>query len=95
MNESISFLVNDDGVPITIVAGPVPRSATRVELIAPDGQTVPTVIKRAGLDRYFVTRIIGQRSVPEITAFNADGNVIERLTHGPLPPPVFPDGSSG
>ncbi len=92
LNEASAFLVNDEGAPLTVVAGPVPPDTASIEVAVTDGETVHARIQRAGLDRFFVVELPGRRSVWEITALNSDGGIVGRLEHGPMPPPIYPTG---
>ncbi len=90
LNESTSFLVDDDGDPLIIVAGPVPPETARIQVDVIDGEAFHALIKRAGFDPFFVVELPGRRSVAEITALDGDGDIVGRLEHGPLPPPPAP-----
>ncbi len=96
LNESTSFLVDDQGDPLTIVAGPVPPDTARIVVTVTDGETFDALIQRAGFDRFFVVELPGRRSVAGITALDGDGDIVGRLEHGPKPPPGSPtDGLPG
>ncbi|MDP8929026.1 MAG: hypothetical protein M3O70_10755 [Actinomycetota bacterium] len=90
LNESTSFLVDDHGEPLTVVAGPVPPETARVEVAVIDGETFHALIQRAGFDRFFVVELPGRRSVADITALDSEGDIVGRLEHGPKPPPGRP-----
>lgn len=92
LTETSSFLVNDEGRDLTVVAGVVPAGATYVEVVPAQSDPVEARLVRAGLSRFFVVEIPGRQSVSDLIARGEVGEVVARLEHGPIPPPGDPTG---
>lgn len=87
LNEVSAFRVNRDGHDITLVAGPIHEDAEDVEIASVDGAAADATLDAAQGFTWFWTDLPGSQQVAAITAYNADGEVLDEYTLPPMPPP--------
>ncbi|CAN5156622.1 hypothetical protein BH23ACT9_BH23ACT9_39610 [soil metagenome] len=87
LNEATSFGISQDGGEATLVAGPVDDRATEVRITDPDGDVVSAQLQQMAGLTWFHAVLPGFVSLNEVVAIDAAGQVLDRRTLPPAPPP--------
>jgi hypothetical protein len=91
LDEAVGFAVPHDGDDVTLLAGPVDEEARAVRVESVDGEVVDATLDAAHGLTWFWATLPGAPSIAAITAYDADGDVVDEYTLPPMPPP--PDAS--
>ena len=87
LNEVTSWRVTRGEEIFTLAGGPVVDEAARVEIQPSDGASVEAELRKVVGVTFYLAEFPGVQGLKSVVAYDEQGEVVDRFTHGVYPPP--------